>query len=244
MHIPTFFSRPRQWRALAAGALAAWLLAGCGTSPKPSPNAPTPLPSTILSQGWMGTYRGTVPCTPPSTPACTSQQLALTLLPAGYLLYSAGQNPALVRNYSLASVDTLAGQVGGGEYLPAALSAENAWVPPAVVPEDGLAAEVVQSGELRLTLALANTAGAGRGVTLPLFFYPGYTARDAAGAALSLANAGGYLRLVVPAGYSGTVTVRFAGFWFWRLADLFSLAAVAFAVWQGQKNRRAARRGA
>ena len=170
--------------------------------------------------------------------------LALTLLPAGYLLYSAGQNPALVRNYSLASVDTLAGQVGGGEYLPAALSAENAWVPPAVVPEDGLAAEVVQSGELRLTLALANTAGAGRGVTLPLFFYPGYTARDAAGAALSLANAGGYLRLVVPAGYSGTVTVRFAGFWFWRLADLFSLAAVAFAVWQGQKNRRAARRGA
>ena len=81
MHIPTLFSRPRQWRALAAGALAAWLLAGCGTSPKPSPKAPTPLPSANLSQGWMGTYRGTVPCTPPSTPACTSQQLALTLLP-------------------------------------------------------------------------------------------------------------------------------------------------------------------
>lgn len=80
MHIPTLFSRPRQWRALAAGALTAWLLAGCGTSPKPTPKAPTPQhPS--APQNWMGTYRGTVPCTPLSTPTCTSQQLALTLLP-------------------------------------------------------------------------------------------------------------------------------------------------------------------
>ena len=80
MHIPTLFSRPRQWRALAAGALGALLLAGCGTSPQPTPPAPTP-PRPTVPQNWTGTSPGTVPCTPPSTPACTSQQLALTLLP-------------------------------------------------------------------------------------------------------------------------------------------------------------------
>ena len=70
----------RPWRHLAGLTLAALLVAGCGTSPKPTPRPAKPRP-TAPTQGWMGTYRGTVPCMPPSTPACTAQQLALTLLP-------------------------------------------------------------------------------------------------------------------------------------------------------------------
>ena len=34
------------------------------------------------------------------------------------------------------------------------------------------------------------------------------------------------LAVTLPAGYSGTVTVQFAGFWFWRAADLVSLACI------------------
>ena len=32
--------------------------------------------------GWVGSYYGTVPCTPPVSSTCTAQQLVLTLLPS------------------------------------------------------------------------------------------------------------------------------------------------------------------
>lgn len=55
----------------------------CWLAVAPAPNQPLQPPRrrATVPQNWTGTYRGTVPCTPPSTPACTSQQLALTLLP-------------------------------------------------------------------------------------------------------------------------------------------------------------------
>ena len=64
-------------------------------------------------------------------------------------------------------------------------------------------------------------------VTLPLLAYPGYTL-SGEGAALSRQD--GYLTVLLPAGWQGTVTVRWTGLWYWRLSDLVSLAAIAATV--------------
>ena len=44
--------------------------------------------------------------------------------------------------------------------------------------------------------------------------------------------------MVLPAGYSGTVTVRWAGFWYWRVFDLISLAGIAATVVFWVRRRR------
>ena len=49
----------------------------------------------------------------------------------------------------------------------------------------------------------------------------------------------------MPAGYSGTVTVRFAEPLLWRLAELITLATVlAFALWRPLHRRTPAREAA
>lgn len=47
-----------------------------------------------------------------------SRLLALTIIPAGYLMYDKCTTSEAVTYMSLAAVDDLPGQVGGGEYLP------------------------------------------------------------------------------------------------------------------------------
>lgn len=77
MQFQDFFSRPR---TLAALALVTLVATGCATNPPPQPGRITRPASP--APNWVGTYRGTVPCTPPATAGCTSEQLALTLLPS------------------------------------------------------------------------------------------------------------------------------------------------------------------
>ena len=78
---PAYFTKPHA--LLAAGTLAAALLAGCGTPPAPvaPPAKKRRAPARIAQPavGWVGTYSGTVPC--PAAANCTEQQLTLTLQP-------------------------------------------------------------------------------------------------------------------------------------------------------------------
>ena len=74
---------------------------------------------------------------------------------------------------------------------------------------------------------------------LPLYAYPGYALTETGSGAV-LGRQQGYLAVTLPAGYSGTVTVRFAGFWFWRAADLVSLACILACTGVYIRRRRAA----
>ena len=47
---------------------------------------------------------------------------------------------------------------------------------------------------------------------------------------MALSRQDGYLTVLLPAGWQGTVTVRWTGLWYWRLSDLVSLAAIAATV--------------
>ena len=172
--------------------------------------------------------------------------LALTILPAGFLTYSVCKYSVVVDYQSLAAVDTLSSQVGGGEYLPPSIS-ENpdpnaAWTDLAPSYSDGLTVDSYQKDGLRVDLTLTNTTDTALAARLPLFYYPGYRATAQDGARLTIVEDMGNLMVMIPAGYTGAVSVRFAGFWFWRAADLISLAAVLFSLfkaWQPRRRRRA-----
>ena len=74
-------------------------------------------------------------------------------------------------------------------------------------------------------------------VTVPLLYYPYYTACDDAGNPLAVDSDPDtwQVRVAVPSGYSGGVTVSFCPPWFWHAAEacsaLFLLALAGYAVW-------------
>ena len=170
----------------------------------------------------------------------------LTLIPAGYQLYDSCTNSVVVTYMSLSAMGTNTplkeAQLAGGEYLPYDLSDE---LSPAQFNDvsfyfdEGVEATDATRGQLSVTFTATNTNDGESTVVVPLFAYPGYELTDTAGTA-RLSRQDGYLIVLLPAGYSGTVTARWAGFWFWRAADLVSLVGVAAtaALWV-RKRRRA-----
>lgn len=168
--------------------------------------------------------------------------LAMTVLSAGYLLYDKCENSAVRTYLSLAAVDTPAGQIGGGEYLPASY-------PDGVNGADG-DLEPVCSGEavleayekngLTITLTAANPGTGQAFLRLPLFDYPGYQMTGGGDGAV-LTGRDGVLVVAMDPGWRGTVTVRWQGMWLWRMADAVSLAAIAATAWLLRKRRQSRR---
>ena len=166
----------------------------------------------------------------------------LTVIPAGFLTYEVSRNSEVVNYQSLAAIDNLAEQVGGGEYMPYGMAdgSLNAWEVTEPTFDDALTVSDYTFGTLEASFACTNASDQEATAVLPLFSYPGYrlTADDGA----TLGEQDGLIAVTLPAGYSGTVQVKFVGFWFWRLADLISLAGiVGTAVFCRRRGRRSVR---
>ncbi|MBM6715975.1 hypothetical protein H6B15_04790 [Gemmiger formicilis] len=173
----------------------------------------------------------------------------LTLIPAGYLMYDTCDKSAVVHYISLGSMGVSSplkeSQLAGGEYLPYDLSdklSSAQFNDTNFYFEEGVEAESYARGQLSVTFTATNTNDAQSTVVVPLFAYPGYELTDTAGTA-RLSRQDGYLIVLLPAGYSGTITLRFTGFWFWHVFDLVSLAGVAATVvlWRRHRRQLAAR---
>ncbi len=163
---------------------------------------------------------------PQYTAPLLAAALLLTVLPAGQLLYGVCHSSEVVHYRSLASVDSMSGQVGGGEYLPAAWGEEDPWAHNEPEFPDGVTVlNRLRSGD-SLTVTLQNGTGAAVTGRLPLLDYPGYRLQSG-GAGVSLGQADGFVTLTVPAGWQGTVVVDWAPLWYWRAADIASLLGIA-----------------
>ena len=166
----------------------------------------------------------------------------LTVIPAGFLTYEVSRNSEVVNYQSLAAIDNLAEQVGGGEYMPYGMAdgSLNAWEVTEPTFDDALTVSDYTFGTLEASFACTNTSDREATAVLPLFSYPGY--RLTAGDGATLGEQDGLIAVTLPAGYSGTIQVKFVGFWFWRLADLISLAGiVGTAVFCRRRGRRSVR---
>ena len=164
--------------------------------------------------------------------------LALTIIPAGYLMYDKCTTSEAVTYMSLAAVDDLPGQVGGGEYLPTEDTTTDDSVWGRLTPEADNGVELTEYTKNGLTIQLAaqNTGDTEASIRLPLFYYPGYHMTAADGAALTHKN--GYLTVTLAPGWQGSVQVRWTGMWFWRAADCISLLGIAATVVLYRKSQK------
>lgn len=147
----------------------------------------------------------------------------LTVFTAAYMLYDRLNNSGAIYTYDASSL----AQYGTGsldEYLLAeaapdklnvfeAASTQNIRITQYEKNYTNIAMNVVEN---------ENTEGQ---VYVPLLGYPGYRALDRDGNRFELAKTlNGMLTVIIPAGYEGSVDIDFAGFWYWRVSEIISLA--------------------
>ena len=175
---------------------------------------------------------------PEAAKAMAAVLLALTIIPAGYLMYDKCTTSEAVPYMSLAAVDDLPGQVGGGEYLPTEDTTTDDSVWGRLTPEadDGVELTEYTKNGLTIQLAAQNTGDTEASIRLPLFYYPGYHMTAADGAALT--HKDGYLTVTLAPGWQGSVQVRWTGMWFWRAADCISLLGIAATVVLYRKSQK------
>lgn len=174
----------------------------------------------------------------------------LTVIPAGYMMFEVCSNSVVMTYMSLGATGATRplkeDQIAGGEYLPYDLPDESNAASSGInlYFSDGIQVSESYVGTLSVQFTAQNATDETAAVILPLYAYPGYTLSDTAGGAV-LDRQEGYLVVTLPAGWNGTARVEFAGFWFWRAADLASLAGIAaMALWYRRGRRKAAKAAA
>lgn len=122
--------------------------------------------------------------------------------------------------------------VGDAEYLPYGASGMEAYlVSEPANPTAGLTVEEFIKSGAHIAVTVDNAGSQPASVELPLICYLGYAAKDAAGQTFPLdKGTDTRLRLTVPAGYSGTVSVGFVERPLWRVAEAVTLLTAVALV--------------
>ena len=129
--------------------------------------------------------------------------------------------------------------VSGGEYLPSDVEfAENAFHPQEPLGE-GIQIGSWEKGCLDITVTCENTLDKESMLEVPILLYRGYEVRDTATGEQfpMMRTETGMTAIVLPAGYVGTVEMRFREPWYWRASELVSLLSLSGVAVLRQRNR-------
>jgi len=166
----------------------------------------------------------------------------LLIMGSGYLttdmLYHAGS----IKIYNGQGMGT--GNIAGAEYLPYGTDPlQLVHRPPEA--EGDLRIDAWEKRGLTVDISCADTGTGGGIIDLPLLYYKGYRAYDTVtGEPLETGAVGnGTVGVRIPAGYQGTFRTEFKSPWYWRGAELISLAFFLGMTTIIIRNRRKGGRG-
>ena len=124
-------------------------------------------------------------------------------------------------------------EVSTGDYIPVNAKVESTYNNDMPVYSDGVFAESISRRYQRFEISCRNEAGSEGYIDLPLLYYKGYGVRssDTEERIRVGENDSGLLRITLPGGFSGNITIDYFGEWYWRAAEIVSLGGlVAFIV--------------
>lgn len=168
--------------------------------------------------------------------------LGLSVVTAGYFLSTACENTS---NWSLATVrgDLNSSNIMGGEFLPRGAD-RTMFSDVQPIAGDGVTVSDFSRENGTVQMSVSNSSDQQSYVDLPLLFYRGYVAKDAqSGETLGVTDGTGErVRVVLPAGYSGSVTASYTEKPAWIAADLVSAAFLvliaAAEILPAERNRK------
>mgnify|MGYP001050368207 CR=1 FL=1 len=131
--------------------------------------------------------------------------------------------------------------VGGGEYMFSGYQMED-YV--SGITDMGAGVEVAgwEKNGNEADLQVTNNSGEEQTLELPLILYKGYRAEDTrTGGGMELSNGKSHRAILhLPGGYAGSVKIKFVEPWYWRAAELISLAGYIGAAVLFARSRRKA----
>lgn len=165
---------------------------------------------------------------------------AIALLSAAAVVQAAFFFSAYVCNYTVYDTPGLGNAgIGNGEYLPVGCDISS--LAKTAAPSEDIEITAYQKDGLSVSLSLANNSGEAGSVTLPLLYYPGYSAHSSGGETLELAKGdNGALAVEVPPRYDGELEISYVGKPLWHVSEavsLLTLAACAVAAFKRKKER-------
>lgn len=125
-------------------------------------------------------------------------------------------------------------EVMSGEYIPANAQFETTYNGRPVVPSEEVYIESVDRKYQRFDISCSNPTEREGYIDLPLFYYKGYGVKASGqeGEITIGENSSALLRVTLPGGFSGNITVDYYGQWYWRAAEFISLCGVVvYAVY-------------
>ena len=116
----------------------------------------------------------------------------------------------------------------GGEYIPMNANVEATHETRRVVGSEEVMIQAVERRYQKFEINCSNQADKEGYIDLPLLYYKGYgvKASDMEEEIEVGKNGSGFLRIILPGGFSGNITIDYYGRWYWRLAEMVSLAGV------------------
>ena len=153
-----------------------------------------------------------------------------------YLIDAENESTGAIHLYNRESMGF--GYISGEEYLIYGTdSSALSFAKPEA--DEGIRISEYEKKGLRATFFCENSLDTQGTVKLPILLYKGYQASGDGGEPLEITDDGSHLLGVsVPAGYSGRITVKFTEPWYWRAAELITLAVVvAFVAGMVYKRR-------
>lgn len=122
-------------------------------------------------------------------------------------------------------------EIGGKEYLPANADPEIINNPDPAAGEGTEISEMERS-KGSIVVTVKNTSDQESYVDVPFLFYPGYIGTDTATGQkfVAVSSEDARVRIILPAGYSGTIRIRFQERKLWRCAELLSVLTAAGCV--------------
>lgn len=131
------------------------------------------------------------------------------------------------------------GYISGAEYL---IEGTEEGKLTFAVPTAGAGVEILgyEKNYLKAEMQCANSTGADSYVDFPLLLYKGYQARDMdTGQRMELcAGENNAVRVLIPAGFEGSLKVDFASPIYWRISELVSAATMAGLAFLWRRSRR------
>ena len=167
------------------------------------------------------------------------------LLTAGLIIYSVSflfLQDGYMRNatwYYIENAEGVGtGYISGGEYKPEGTD-ENLCFYNRTDHSDNVTISDFQAGSLKGEMYVTNDSGSDGWAEYPLLNYRGYKAYDKNGNKFEIVS--GYnnvIRVIVPEGYDGNITVRFISPFYWRISEIISLFGILSVILYVRQNRK------
>lgn len=132
------------------------------------------------------------------------------------------------------------GFISDGEFLLEGTDTSVLTFAKSASPGENVSVTSYEKDYLVVTLECTNTGTDDSYVDIPLTYYRDYGTEDLdTGESLeTVAGDNNTVRVLLPAGYSGRLEVRFRSPWYWRAAEAVSAAAILFVLWNILRKRK------